>query len=99
MRAYTWIGLVGLVGACRETPSEDPIGRVDLRQALGGDQVDPVGVAIAADGSRFVLDEQRGLYRLDGETATAIVPMASLPSPAEPIRLPITDLVALGPGL
>jgi hypothetical protein len=48
-----------------------------------------------------VLDEQRGLYRLDGELATAIVPMASLPSPAPstPIQFPVTDLVALGPGL
>ncbi|MDX2091057.1 MAG: hypothetical protein SFX73_24570 [Kofleriaceae bacterium] len=97
MRTYVWLGPLALLGACTDVPSEPPLDRVDLRRAIGAEQVDPVGVAIAANGARYVLDEQRGLYRLEGESATAIVPMANLPPPAEPIRLPVTDLVALAP--
>jgi hypothetical protein len=61
--------------------------------------VKPIGLAIAPDGQRFVFEETTGLYRLDGDRATLVVPMSELPDPgpAAPLRLPITDLVAVAP--
>lgn len=87
-----------LLAACTSSPPDVPEGAVDLRAALGTtDNVAPVGVAVAPTGERFVFDESRGLFRLDGDTATAIVEMARMPLPAEPVELPYTDLVALSP--
>lgn len=78
---------------------EEPLARTNLLPLLGGPDVVPVGVAIAPDGKRFVLDEQRGLYRLDGDHATSIVSMSSMYPSDVPLELPVTDIVALGPDL
>lgn len=88
-----------LVGCAVEHPTEreQPLARVDLRTAIGPADVMPVGVAIAPDGQRFVMDEQWGFYRLDGDRAFEVIPMAQMPVPDKPMQLPITDVVALGP--
>jgi hypothetical protein len=89
--------VVGVIG-CAEQATEVPLDRVELRPAIGaGADVAPVGIAVAPDGRRYVFDEQRGLYRLDGDAAVAVVPMAQLPDPGVEIRPPFTDLVALAP--
>ena len=73
--------------------------RTNLLPMFGEPDVAPVGITIAPDGQRFVLDEQRGLYRLDGEHATSIVSMSSMYPSDKPLELPVTDIVALGPEL
>ncbi len=95
------IGLTLLVGcAADDQRSEPPAARLDLRAALGAtDDIKPVGIAIAPDGQRYVFEESRGLYRLDGDYAVPVVSMSSLPPSDQPITLPFTDLVALGPNL
>src|SRR5688572_20255775 len=79
----------------------DPLGRIDLRTAIGAPDVTPVGLALGADGTRFVFDGDYGLYRLDGTTAVEVVAMSAMPNPGPtaPIRLPYTDLVAYAPGV
>lgn len=85
----------------RPEPTDDPLARIDLRAAFGSDFIDPIGLAIAPDGTRFIFDESRGLYRIDGDRAVEVVSMSSLPNPGPtaPLQLPITDLVALAPDL
>ena len=92
------LGLL-LVGCAVEHPveREEPLARLDLRAAIGPADVLPVGVAIAPDGQRFVMDEQSGFYRVDGDRAVEVIPMAQMPTPDKPMQLPITDVVALGP--
>lgn len=99
MRTALALGLL-LVG-CGTDPREpeEPVARTSLRSLFGAPDVAPVGVTVAADGQRFVLDEQRGLYRLDGEHAISIVSMSSMYPSDKPLELPITDIVALGPDL
>ncbi len=76
---------------------EQPVGRVDLRPLFGTtDDLRPIGVAVGANGARYVLDERLGLYQLDA-TAIEVVSMAAMPTPDEALVLPLTDLVALGP--
>lgn len=94
------VGLIALVAGCAtDQPRETPTARLDLRQAMAVAAVDPVGVAIASNGERFVFDETLGLYRVDGDTAVAVVPMSALLDPYAPIRLPFTDLTSIAPGL
>ncbi len=99
MRTALALGLL-LVGCGVDpiAPAEDPVARMSLEPLFGG-RLAPVGVAIAPDGKRFVLDDELGLVRLDGETATVIVDMAHMPPAAQPLVRPVTDLVALGPDL
>jgi hypothetical protein len=96
-----WLGVVAIASGCAsEAPrSEDPIRRLDLRLALGDANVDPVGVAIGANGERFVFDEQRGLYQVTGDTAVPVVSMHELPVTTVPLQLPFTDLAAISPGV
>jgi hypothetical protein len=58
-----------------------------------------IGLAIANDGKRFVFDEDLGLLRIDGNLATSIITMGQMPTPDKPIRLPVTDIVAIAPDL
>ncbi|HVK85769.1 MAG TPA: hypothetical protein VM513_16735 [Kofleriaceae bacterium] len=106
MRIAFAFGVCSLVVGCsspdsRPEPTEEPLTRVDLRAAFGSDSIDPIGLAIAPDGTRFIFDESRGLYRLDGDRAVEVVPMSAMPNPgpAAPLQLPVTDLVALSPDL
>ncbi|MBA3455532.1 MAG: hypothetical protein H0T42_20735 [Deltaproteobacteria bacterium] len=104
MRTGLAIGLFVVITGCAQDEvrpdPEPPLGRVDLRAAMQatGD-ISPVGIAIAPDGQRFVFEETAGLYRLDGDVAVAVVPMSAMPDPGPtaPIKLPFTDLVAIGP--
>ncbi|HEY4175880.1 MAG TPA: hypothetical protein VGM90_03575 [Kofleriaceae bacterium] len=95
------VGLVVLLVGCATegTKPEAPTARFDLRAALGGSDVTPIGIAVTSDGTRFVFDETRGLYRIDGDQLTSILTMEQMPTPDKPMRLPVTDLVALAPNL
>ena len=98
MRTALAVGLL-LVG-CGTDPAkpEEPVARLPLAPLVGAG-VTPVGVSIAPDGTRFVLDDAYGLVRLDGQTATVVMSMAQLPPAEQPLVRPVTDLVALGPDL
>jgi hypothetical protein len=87
-----------LVPACADPPPEPVARRVDLR-AAGLAAPHLAGVAIEPDGSRLVLDDAAGLYRVapDG-TAALVRALAALPTPDVPVRPPFTDVVALGDG-
>ena len=93
--------LVGCAGDGGQRP-EPPLGTLDLRAAMQatGD-VKPVGIAVAPDGQRFVFEETRGLYRLEGDRAVVVVPMSAMPDPGPtaPLQLPFTDLVAIAPNV
>jgi hypothetical protein len=98
----TAIALVLVLVGCeqgRSVTPEDPVARLPLAPLFGDADVMPVGVAVAPDGKRFILDEQRGLSRLDGDRATSIVSMSSMWPSDQPLELPVTDIVALGPDL
>ncbi len=98
MKTGIAIGLTLLVGCAADERIEPPAASLDLRAALGTDaDLQPVGIAIAPDGKRYVFEEARGLYRLDGDNAVPVVSMSNLPRADEPYTLPFTDLVALGP--
>lgn len=103
MRIHGVALLVVVIAGCGtdSPPPGEPRSRVDLRAAIpsGADDVNVIGVAITPDGQRFVFDEVRGLYRIDGSTATVVVRMNQLPVPNVPIQLPITDVVAIAPDL
>ncbi|CAN5923693.1 hypothetical protein BH11MYX3_BH11MYX3_00090 [soil metagenome] len=100
MKTGIAIGLTLLVGCADNERVEPPAATIDLHTAFGiATDLQPVGLAIAPDGQRYVFEESRGLYRLDGDHAVPVVSMSSLPSPDKPITLPFTDLVALGPNL
>lgn len=104
MKTGLSLGLfVSLLGCADERPAPAPgSGRLDLRAAMQtGADVSPVGIAIDPDGHRFVFEATGGLYRLDGDRAVAVVPMSAMPDPgpAAPLKLPITDLVAVAPNV
>jgi hypothetical protein len=89
-----------LVGCATEHDKpEAPLARLDLREALGVSDTTPIGVAIASDGKRFVFDEAQGLFRIDGERLTRVISMEQMPTPDQPLQLPVTDIVALAPNL
>jgi hypothetical protein len=96
-------GLIALSTGCTAHGHRDPgVTELSLRDAMQTTaDVRPVGLAIAPDGQRFVFDEVAGLVRLDGDRAVTVVPMAQLPDPGPTAALkpPVTDLVALAPGL
>jgi hypothetical protein len=96
-----WIGVVAIGAGCTTDPkpTAQPAGRLDLRQAIGVADASPIGVAVTPDGVRYVMDETRGLYQIEGESAVAVMPMSALPTPDVPIKLPITDLVAISRGV
>ncbi len=102
MKTGLAIGLFAMLTGCAEDDvrPEPPLRRLDLRVAMQptGD-INPVGLAIAPDGKRYIFEETAGLYRLDGDVAVAVVPMSAMPDPGPtaPLKLPFTDLVAIGP--
>ncbi|MBA3540825.1 MAG: hypothetical protein H0T79_14530 [Deltaproteobacteria bacterium] len=98
MRMTHALGVVVVATGCAEEPKA-PLARVDLRVALGADAVDPVGVAIAPDGGRFVFDRALGLYQITESGAVAVVPMSALPDPGIELKLPFTDITAISPGV
>jgi hypothetical protein len=88
-----------LVSACSEPlPEGEPIELFDLGAAVGAADLDLAGVAVEAEsGRRFVLDADLGIYELAADgSVTAVVPMAAMPDPGVAIRLPFTDIAALG---
>jgi hypothetical protein len=84
------------VGCGTEVPPPEPVARIDLRVAFGTGDVEPIGVAIAPDGARYVFDAALGLYNIDRATAIPVARLADLPAPLE-LQLPITDVVAIAP--
>lgn len=94
------LGLGVLAAGCLEpVGKETPSARLDLRGALQVSDAAPVGIAIADNGERFVFDSSLGLYRIDGDAASPVVTMGQMPTPDKPLRLPVTDVVALAPNL
>ncbi|MEO7096120.1 MAG: hypothetical protein ABI175_22855 [Polyangiales bacterium] len=97
------LGLLVLGVGCAADPEpmrpEEPTARLDLRLAMKVNDANVIGLALASDGTRFVFDEYLGLLRIDGNLTTSIVSMVEMPTPDKPIRLPVTDLVALSPNL
>lgn len=107
MRSAISVGMLSLVVGCgvdgrgsgpAPVDPMTPLARVDLRHAMNVDDASPVGFAIN-EGERFIFDENVGLLRIDGDQATAIVEMSSMPDPGPtaPMRPPFTDLVAYAP--
>jgi len=92
------LGLGILAVGCIEG-REEPNARLDLRAAMQVPDPAAVGIAIDGNGQRFVFEEALGLFRIDGDQATPLLPMAQMPAPDKPLRLPVTDLVALAPNL
>jgi hypothetical protein len=95
------VGLVMLLVGCatEQDKPEAPAARFELRPFFSGYDVNPIGLAITSDGKRFVFDESFGLYRIDGDQLTPILSLEQMPMPDKPMRLPVTDLVALAPNL
>ncbi len=102
-RSTCWITLTfattfTLVACGEDLVLDEPQSRVDLRLATGQADINPVAVTVTPDGNeRFVFADDQGLYDIheDG-TATRVMDMAAMPNPGVEIRLPFTDLVALG---
>ncbi len=88
------------VTACGEPEIEEPLVRTDLRAMLGVADADPIAVTVSPDGSeQFVFDRSSGIYQLDVRgAAQLIMAIDSIPDPGVEVRLPYTDLVALGDG-
>lgn len=103
MRNPIAIGLLSLsVGCAAEPrPPEDPIARFDLRAAMNSANVTPIGLAIDADGTRYIFDEQAGLLRVDGDSVVSVVAMNEMPNPGPtaPIKPPFTDIIAFAPNV
>jgi hypothetical protein len=76
----------------------EPTSRIDLRAALGVTDANVVGVTVAPDSDRqFLLDTDVGLVELDGDgNASVAIAMTAMPDPGVEVRLPYTDVVALG---
>lgn len=100
MRPLLALAPIALVTAACGEPEERArdLTVIDLRAATGQAGLRTVGVAVDPGGTRYVLDEQAGLYRLDGATATLVLPLADFPVPDVAVTPPFTDLVALSPG-
>ncbi|HEY4057678.1 MAG TPA: hypothetical protein VGM39_13780 [Kofleriaceae bacterium] len=95
------VGVVSLLVGCGADSRSpvDPVARLDLRAAMHADDVTPVGLALDADGTRFIFDQNAGLLRVDGDAVVEVVGMGSMPDPGPtaPIKPPFTDLVAYAP--
>ena len=94
--------LVGaaLLAGCADQAGmpQAPVARIDLRAAFGVTAIEPVGIAVAPNGDRFVFDQTLGLYQLVDGAAQPIVPMSAMPDPGTPITPPFTDITAIAPG-
>ncbi len=92
--------LLALGCQTEQPPEEEPTTRIDLRQQLDRGSVSVIGVGIAPDtGARIVFDEQSGIYEIAADgTTSKLLDMAAMPDPEVEIRLPFTDMVAMGGG-
>src|SRR4051794_14886165 len=98
MRTLLALAPVALAVGCT-SPEPEPVTVVhDLHVAIGAPDIKAVGVAVDPTGARYLLDETAGLYRLDGDAATLVLPLVDFPPPNVPLTPPLTDLVALGEG-
>jgi len=95
-RVCACVALSVLVAGCAD--QTEATGPVDLRTAMGVQDVNPVGVAVDPTGARYVFDEYAGLYRVDGDAAELVLAVEALPQPAVAALQPFTDLVAMGEG-
>lgn len=94
----TSLSLAAAIGCSDPLPLGEPVDVIDMTAAFGAAELQLVGVAVEpATGRRFVLDAERGIYELGaGGTATELVAMARMPDPGVAVRLPFTDIAALG---
>lgn len=105
MRTPIAIGLLSLAACGTEgrAPVDpvEPLAKLDLRSAMHSADVKPVGLAVTADGARYVFDENAGLVRIDGDSVVEIVAMNEMPNPGPtaPIKPPFTDLIAYAPNV
>ena len=93
------------LGACGTSepppPPQDPPpagfkSAIDLARMLPA-SADVVGVAVAPEGRRYVLDRHSGLYEIGGSKATLVFATSELASKyGLPADLELTDVVALG---
>jgi hypothetical protein len=91
--------LLLLAAACSDPlPAGEPVDTIDMRAATGLASLDLVGVAVEAEtGRRFALDATTGIWEIDAAgAASPVVPMDSMLDSGLAVRLPFTDLVALG---
>lgn len=102
--------LLGAVTACGDeggasVDSVSPqaeVQRVALRDALGVDDLTPVGVTIEpGTGRRLVLDAQRGIYALDAQSgeATLVWGLEQLANTQAEVGSEFTDMVAIDEGV
>ncbi len=108
MRTPLAVGLLSLAVGCGadRRPDEnvdpvEPLARLDLRAAMQSADVAPIGLALGADGTRFIFDENAGLFRVDGETVVEVIGMGSMPDPGPtaPIKPPFTDILLYAPNV
>lgn len=103
MRTAFAVGLVSLSVGCGVDAREpvEPVARLDLRAAMRSDAVEPVGFALADDGTRYVFDQDKGLFRVEGDSLVEIVGMSAMPDPGPtaPIKPPFTDLLMYAPNV
>ncbi len=93
------VGLLVLLVGCATEREEAPTSRIDLRASMHVTDAGPVGAAVGPDGTRFMFDEDRGLYRIEGDQLISIMTLAQLPTPDKQLQFPITDIVSLAPNL
>jgi hypothetical protein len=100
MRSPIAVGLISLAACSAEGRAPvEPTSRLDLRAAMSTGDAAPVGLTLGENGARFVFDRDAGLLRVEGDTVTTVIDMASMPDPGPtaPIRPPFTDIVAIAP--
>jgi hypothetical protein len=103
MRRWIWpisllaLGTVGCGGeGAGFTDATDP---ADLRRQLGVADVDVVGVTVAEDGRRYVLDARAGLYQLGAEGAALLISAEMLAAAADvKVMSRFTDVALTGEG-
>ncbi len=94
-----------MLGACTDAAPDGPPGpttqptRIDLRAATGLADLKPVGVTVDHTGTRFLLDEQLGLFAFGADgRATPVMSQDELTVIKTPVvELPYTDILAVAP--
>jgi hypothetical protein len=103
----TRLGLAALLfAACTSSPPGPPgpstqPTRIDLRAATGIADLTPVGITVDSAGTRYLFDEQLGIFELHADGgATRTMTMDALTEIKSPrVELPYTDLISIRPGL
>lgn len=101
------LGLAALLfAACTSSPAgppgpSEPPTHIDLRAATGVADLTPVGITVDSAGTRYLFDEQLGIFELHADgSATRTMPIEVLTELKSPrVELPYTDLVSISPGL